>query len=112
MNEKDDEITHPGVVSDPEMLTARVLRMVNERLTGSYDWENVQMLWVLAEEVHRIVEAVQSEDVAALRVAADTMKLLETTEQPNWTTVCGCCPIAGFAKAGHSPRPATYAHGK
>ena len=66
-----------------EMLTARVLRTVTERLTrGCYDWNNTELLWVLAEEAHRIVESVKGNDMANLGKAVEFVEMTES-DRPN-----------------------------
>jgi hypothetical protein len=61
-----------------EMLTGRVLRTITEQLTRRYDWDNKELLWVLAEEAHRIVEALQGRDAGMLGQAMEFLTLTET----------------------------------
>jgi hypothetical protein len=65
-----------------EMLTGRVLRTITERLTRRYDWDNIELLWVLAEEAHRIVEALQGRDAAMLGKAMEFVTMA-TSGRPN-----------------------------
>jgi hypothetical protein len=65
-----------------EMLTGRVLRTVMERLKGQYDWDNTDLLFVLAEESYRIVQTLEGRDMAKLGKAMEFVTMA-TTDRPN-----------------------------
>lgn len=65
-----------------EMLTGRVLRTITERLTEQYDWDNTNLLWVLAEESHRIMQPLESTDMDKPSKTVEFVTMA-TTGRPN-----------------------------
>jgi hypothetical protein len=61
-----------------EMLMGRVLRTVTNNLPAGYDWKNQDLLWVLAEEVHAVIEKVLAYDMAKLGRAVEFAEMTET----------------------------------